>query len=246
EVTNVLVLADADAGVKLPFVSQFLLPDVALLDPRMTLQLPAYLTAATAMDAMTHAVEAFICLSKNPLSDAYATAAIRRIADNLLLVLRAPRDAARRLELSLAATMAGIAFSNSMVGLVHALGHSVGAVARLPHGVCMNVLLPIALDFNLTARREAIGELLLPLGGPDLYARTPAERRAETAIARIRALRDELHALTGLPRTLGETGRVRRDQLPEIARMSLDDGALLMNPVEVDADQALALLERAF
>jgi len=246
EVTNVLVLADADAGVKLPFVSQFLLPDVALLDPRMTLQLPAYLTAATAMDAMTHAVEAFICLSKNPLSDAYATAAIRRIADNLLLVLRAPRDAARRLELSLAATMAGIAFSNSMVGLVHALGHSVGAVARLPHGVCMNVLLPIALDFNLTARREAIGELLLPLGGPDLYARTPAERRAETAIARIRALRDELHALTGLPRTLGETGRVRRDQLPEIARLSLDDGALLMNPVEVDADQALALLERAF
>ena len=246
EVTNVLVLVDADAGVKLPFVSQFLLPDVAILDPRMTLRLPPQLTAATAMDAMTHAIEAFICLSKNPLSDAYATAAIRRIADHLLPVLRTPSDAQGRLELSLAATMAGIAFSNSMVGLVHALGHSVGAVARVPHGVCMNVLLPFALEFNLPARREAIGELLLPLGGPDVYARTPAERRAETTIARLRALRDELHAHTGLPRTLGETRQVRRDQLPEIARLSVDDGALLMNPLDVDVDQALTLLERAF
>ena len=246
EVTNVLVLVDAEAGVKLPFVSQFLLPDVALLDPRMTLQLPPRLTAATAMDAMTHAVEAFICLSKNPLSDAYATAAIRRIADNLLPVLQTPSDAARRLELSVAATMAGIAFSNSMVGLVHALGHSVGAVTRLPHGVCMSVLLPFALEFNLPARRQAIGALLLPLAGDDVYARTPAERRAEATIAHLRALRDELHAHAGLPRTLGETGQVRRDQLPEIARMSLDDGALLMNPIEVDVDQALTILERAF
>lgn len=246
EVTNVSVVKDEATGVKLPFVSQHLLPDVAVLDPRLTLGLPPLLTAATAMDAMTHSVEAFTCLGKNPLSDAYATAAIRRIAASLVPALEAPRDPALRLELALAATMAGIAFSSSMVGLVHALGHSVGAVAHVHHGVCMSVLLPFVLEHNLEARREAIGELLLPLAGADAYASTPAPRRAEAAIARLRALRDELFARAALPRTLSETGKVRREALPAIARMSLDDGALIMNPVEVGYEDALGVLERAF
>jgi alcohol dehydrogenase len=246
EVTNVAVIKDADTGVKLPFVSQYLLPDAAVLDPRMTLGLPPLLTAATAMDAMTHAVESFICLGKNPLSDAYATAAIGRIAANLVPLLETPKDPTRRLELALAATMAGIAFSSSMVGLVHALGHSVGALAHVHHGVCMSVLLPYVLEYNLPARRDTIGELLLPLAGADVYTRTPATARPEAAIGRLRALRDELHTRAKLPRTLSETGKVTREQLPAIARMSLDDGALIMNPAEVTYDDALGVLQRAF
>lgn len=245
EVTAVSVVRDDRTGVKLPFVSQHLYPDVAVLDPRLTMGLPKKLTAATAMDAMTHACEAFTCLAKNPLSDAYATAAIKKIAAHLPRVLR-DNEPAGRLELAVAATMAGIAFSSSMVGLVHSLGHAVGAVCHVHHGVCMSVLLPHVLEYNLDTRRETIGELLLPLAGADAYARTPAAGRGPAAIAALRALAAQLHDVAGLPRTLAETGQVRRDQLPEIARLALDDGSLMTNPKEVRHADALAVLERAF
>jgi alcohol dehydrogenase len=246
EVTSVSVVKDSESGLKLPFISQYLLPDVAVLDPRMTLGLPPFFTAATAMDAMTHAIEAFTCLGKNPLSDAYAISAIQKVATNVVAVLDEPGNKERRLELALAATMAGIAFSNSMVGLVHALGHSVGVVAHVPHGVCMSIFLPHALEFNLDARRKNIGELLIPLAGPEVYARTPEFDRAPAAIALIRKLREALWEKAKLPRSLSETGRVTRDQLPEIARLSLDEGASIMNPVEVTFDGALRVLERAY
>lgn len=246
EVTSVCVIKDSGSGLKLPFISQYLLPDVAVLDPRLTLALPPFFTAATGMDAMTHAVEAFTCIGKNPLSDAYARVAIEKIARNLVPVLEQPNDRERRLDLALAATMAGIAFSNSMVGLVHALGHTVGVVAHVPHGVCMNVFLPYVLEYNLPARAHIIGELLLPLAGEEAFARTDPAARAGAAIARLRSLRDALWERARLPRTLSETGKVQRAQLPEIARLSLDDGALMMNPVEVAYEDALQVLERAF
>jgi alcohol dehydrogenase len=246
EVTTVSVVKDSNSGVKLPFISQYLAPDVAVLDPRMTLGLPPFFTAATAMDAMTHAVEAFTCLGKNPLSDAYASAAIQKVASNVVQVLDNPGDKERRLQLALAASMAGIAFSNSMVGLVHALGHTVGAVAHVPHGVCMSVLLPYVLEYNLEQRGATIGELLLPLAGDEVYARTPVSDRPRAAIARLRGLRDALWEKAKLPRTLAETGRVAKNQLEEIARSSLDDGALLMNPAEVHYEDALKVLTRAY
>ncbi|MGM0435232.1 MAG: iron-containing alcohol dehydrogenase, partial [Pseudomonadota bacterium] len=172
EVTNVAVIADTEKEVKLPFASGFMLPDAAVIDPRMTLTLPPQITAATGMDAMTHSVEAFTCLAKNPLSDAYAAAAIKKISNNLLKVMEKPDDAERRLELAQASTMAGIAFSNSMVGLVHALGHSLGAACHLPHGLCMSLFLPYVLEYNLEEIREPLSELLLHLAGPEIYAMT--------------------------------------------------------------------------
>jgi alcohol dehydrogenase len=196
------------------------------------------------MDAMTHACESYICLAKNPMSDAYATAAVRAVAENLLKVLDHPADEAGRLALAQGAAMAGVAFSNSMVGLVHALGHSVGALCHIHHGTCMSILLPAVLEYNLEARRDAIGELLLPLAGAQVYAETPAEQRADQAIARLRRLKDEIHARCGLPRTLSETGKVERSQLEKIAEMSLDDGSIIFNPVEVSREEALAVLEK--
>ena len=243
EVTYVSIVRDEERGVKVPFASPFLMPHAAVLDPRMTLSLPAQITAATAMDAMTHACESFICLAKNPMSDAYAAAAVRTVADNLLKVLDRPSDQQGRLALAQGASMAGIAFSNSMVGLVHALGHSVGALCHIHHGTCMSILLPAVLEYNLEARREAIGELLLPLAGAEVYADTPAADRAAKTIARLKWLKDEIHARCGLPRTLSETGKVEKSQLPQIAAMSLDDGSIIFNPVEVSREEALAVLE---
>ena len=246
EVTAISVIKDTELGEKTFYYSQFLLPDVAVLDPRTTLKLPGLITAATAMDALTHAVEAYTCLAKNPLSDAYAEAAIRRISRWLVPVLESPEHPEGRLELAQAAAMAGIAFSNSPVGLVHALAHTVGAMFGIHHGAGNSIFLPYVLEFNLAARRAEIGELLLYLAGSDAYATTARERRAEAAIARIVDLKEAAHSLCGMPRTLSETGRLSLEDLPEVARRSLDDGTIVMNPVDVTEADALAVLERAW
>lgn len=246
EVTSVAVIADENRNVKLPFSSAFLLPDAAIIDPRMTLTLPPHITAATAMDALTHATEAYTCMAKNPLSDAYATAAVRKISQSLLQVMDNPSDADGRLELAQASTMAGIAFSNSMVGLVHALGHATGAICHLPHGLCMSLYLPYVLEYNLEHIREPLGELLLYLQGPDIYAATPAPQRAEASVVAIRKLRDQLYERCQLPRTLKETGKVEESQLDQIATQALDDGSILFNPREVSLEEAREILYRAW
>jgi len=246
ETTAIAVISDTEKGVKMPFVSYFLMPNAAVLDSRMTLTLPPHITAMTGMDALTHAVEAFTCLAHNPISDAYATGAIKKITDNLLNVLDNPTDADGRLELAQASTMAGVAFSNAMVGLVHALGHSLGAVCHLPHGLCMNLFLPYALEFNKDKNGDRIAELLLPLAGADVYAATPVADRADRAIAEIRRMRDEIFNRCKLPRTLRETGKVTREQLAQIAELTLDDGAIIINPKEADRAEIMAILEKAW
>lgn len=199
-----------------------------------------------ALDALTHAVEAFTCLAHNPISDAYATGAIRKISENLLKVMDNPTDADGRLELAQASTMGGIAFSNSMVGLVHALGHSAGAVCHLPHGLVMSLFLPYVLEYNRDVNGDRIGELLLPLAGADVYATTPREQRAARAIAHIRWMRDELYNRCKLPRTLQETGKVQESQLEQIAELTINDGSIIFNPKEADREEALAILRRAW
>ncbi len=246
EVTMVAVVSDNQKNVKMPFASNYLMPNAAILDPRMTQTLPPHLTAMTAMDAMTHAVEAYTCMAANPISDAYATAAIKKVSASLFNVLDNPTDADGRLELAQASTMAGIAFSNAMVGLVHSLGHALGAVAHLPHGLCMNLFLPYVLEYNKEVNGHKIAELLLPLAGPDIYAQTPANQRADKAIAYINTMRDRIHALTKLPRTLSETGKVTKEQLDEVADKALNDGSIIYNPKEATFKDLKSILEKAW
>ena len=246
EVTMVAVVSDNQKNVKMPFASYYLMPHAAILDPRMTQTLPPHLTAMTAMDAMTHAVEAYTCLAANPISDAYATAAIKKISASLFNVLDNPNDANGRLELAQASTMAGIAFSNSMVGLVHSLGHSLGAVAHLPHGLCMNLFLPYVLEYNKEVNSDKLADLLLPLAGPDIYSQTPAHARADKAISTILTMRDRIYALTKLPRTLRETGKVSEAQLDEVAEKALNDGSIIYNPKEATLQDLKTILEKAW
>jgi alcohol dehydrogenase len=246
EVTMVAVIADPEKNIKMPFTSYHLMPNAAVLDPRMTQTLPPHITAMTAMDAMTHAVEAYTCLGHNPISDAYATAAIRKISENLIFVLDNPKDANGRLELAQASTMAGIAFSNSMVGLVHSIGHATGAVAHVPHGMAMSLYLPYVLEYNMDTNGERIADLLLYLAGAEVYAATPASKRAQKTIEFIRGMRDTLFERTKLPRTLQETGKVQKSQLNEIAEKALDDGSIIYNPKEASLDDIKAILEKAW
>lgn len=246
EVTLAAVISDNQKGLKIPFASNYLMPNAAILDPRMTQTLPPHLTAMTAMDAMTHAVEAYTCLAANPISDAYATAAIKKISNNLFDVLDNPTDAQGRLELAQASTMAGIAFSNSMVGIVHSLGHALGAVAHLPHGLCMNLFLPYVLEYNKDVNGNKIGELLLPLAGADIYAQTPANKRADKTIEILNTIRDRLYTLTKLPRTLSETGKVSKEQFNDIAEKALNDGSIIFNPKEATFKDLKSILEKAW
>ncbi|AMQ43202.1 alcohol dehydrogenase [Aeromonas veronii] len=246
EVTLVAVIKDETSGRKVPFTSPFLLPQLAVLDPRLTQGLPLNITAATAMDAMTHAIEAFIGTAKNPVSDALALMAVEKIASALPQIIHDPQNKQLRLQLAEGSTLAGMAFSNSMVGLVHALGHSLGARCHLPHGLCMNLFLPTVLDYNRPEVDSELARLLLPLVGAERFAATPAHQRAEATITAISSLRDTLWQAVKLPRTMSEAGVSDRSLLTEIRDLAINDGALLFNRKDADREQLLTLLERAW
>jgi alcohol dehydrogenase len=254
ETTLVAVIKDHERHQKMLFTSYFLLPDAAILDSRMTLTLPPAITAATAMDALTHAMEAYTCLAKNPLSDASAISAIELIARHLMPVMKQPDDRDGRLALALAATLAGMAFSNAMVGMVHTIGHAIGAVCGVPHGTCMAILLPYGLEYNLHRNGHLTSELLLPLEGADVYARTPQEKRALRVIVRVRELNQSLNDITHgrHARFLGEiidrdgNPAVPKDRLPDIVATAKNDGSLLYNPEELDDEDYRMVLEHAW
>ena len=162
EVTLVAVVADTHKHAKLSFTSYKLVPHAAILDPALTSSLPPKLTATTGMDALTHAVEAYTSIQKNPVSDAFAVKAIELIAENLPVACREGANVDARTSLALGSLLAGAAFSNAMVGIVHALGHSLGGLCHIPHGQAMMMLLPHCVRFNLDRGIHAglYGELL--------------------------------------------------------------------------------------
>lgn len=254
EVTLVAVIADHAKQLKMLFTSYFLLPNVAVLDSRMTLTLPPFLTAPTGMDALTHAIEGYTCLAKNPLSDATALAAVELISNNLLNVVKNPSDKDGRLALAIASNLAGMSFSNSMVGMVHTLGHSVGAVCHVPHGVCMAILLPYGLEYNLHKSGKYTAELLLQLAGPEVYAATPVKERAQKSISYIRQMNQDLSAATAGRHAVcfkdvkDRDGNqlVPKEKLAQIAKTALGDGSIFYNPEELFFDDIMMVMEAAW
>ena len=128
----------------------------------MTMTLPSRITASTGMDTLCHAIEAYTCLQKNPVSDAYASAAVHMVGMYLEQAVKNGTDEEARLGMANASTMAGAAFSNSMVGMVHAIGHALGGICHVPHADAMTVLLPYCMEYNMEALGNLYGELPLP------------------------------------------------------------------------------------
>ena len=242
EVTLAAVINNSDAGVKMAFTSPRLIPTAAFLDPRMTLTAPPKITAATGMDALTHAVEAYYGLQKNPVSDAFAVAAIRLIMGNLEKCTKNGSDEKARLDMANGALLAGMSFSNSMCGIVHALSQSVGGVCHVPHGVGNAILLPFGMENNINIRTETMAELAPYLCGKEVKG--SAMERAKAAVQAVRDLTGRLNKLCGLPLTLSDAG-VTEDKLEAIARLTLDDGTMTYNPENVTFEDALAILKRA-
>lgn len=245
EVTVVAVIADKKNNIKMPFTSSLLLPKVAIIDPRMTMSLPAKITATTGMDALTHAIEAYTCLQKNPLSDSYAFTAIKLVIENIEETVKNGKNKDARFAMANASTMAGIAFSNSMVGAVHAIGHACGAVAHVHHGNAMAILLPYVMKYNMDVIENYYSEILLALAGPDIYAETPKEKRARKAIEIILLLNHKLNKLCGMPIKLSDAG-VTEDQINDIAKAALNDGAMLPNPKDLNLEDIKTILKEAF
>jgi len=245
EATLVAVISDPQRDVKMEFISPHLIYDAAVLDPVMTRSLPPKGTAATGMDALTHAVEAFSGRQANPVSRSYAATAIRLVSAHIRRAVADGGDQEARMALADASFLAGAAFSNSMVGAVHALGHSVGALCHVPHGVAMAVLLPHVMRFNLPSVEADYAELLLPLAGPEVYAGTPESDRARAAIASIEALQADLETAAGLPRRLRDCG-IDEPDYGRIASKALNDGAVITNPKPLGLEDARRILKESW
>jgi len=242
EVTAAAVIYDEDTHTKLAFTSNHLFPDVAILDPAMTETMPAKITAATGMDALTHAMEAYYCLAKNPVSDAYAIAAIRLIFKYLLTSVKKGKDLEARLAMLNASMLAGIAFSNSLVGVVHGIAHATGGVARVPHGVANSIYLPFGLENNFNKAGHIIAELA-PFVGEEPTG--DQKKDAELVVAAVRKLGQQLKEASGLPTTLKEAG-VTEDQLEDIAKACINDGSCTINPEDITFEIALDIAKKAF
>jgi len=242
EATSAAVIANVDKGVKMSFSSFKLIPDVAILDPAMLVTMPKKITAATGMDALTHAVEAYYCLQKNPVSDSFALEAIKLIRENLVKSVQNGSDELARLAMANAALLAGISFSNSLVGIVHSIAHALGGVCHIPHGVANAILLPWGMEYNLDKKADIIAELAPVLGAK---ASGSAMDQAKAAIQAVRDLNKQLHELAGLPLTLREAG-VPENKFTAIAKVAVDDGTMNYNPKDATVEEVVQILIRAY
>lgn len=239
EVTYVAVIKDHDAGRKLLFGDYHLIPDVGILDPALTVGLPAHLTAATGMDALSHAIEALHSLQREPIADALAIHAIRLLREAVPLCVREPGNLAARGQQLLAACMAGAAFSNAQVGLVHAMAHTVGARFGIHHGLANSICLPAVIRFNAPMCGEVYRSVAHAFG-----TTLPEDWEALGAVL-AGALRD-FAASVGLETSLRAVG-VPREALPDLAEATLYDGALVYNGRPVgDASEVLPVWEEAW
>jgi alcohol dehydrogenase class IV len=164
EVTKVAVIADPDNDVKLPFAEEQFLPQLAILDPELTASMPGKLTAATGMDALTHAIEAYVDKEWSPASDALALHAIKLITGNILQACAKPADMEARGAMLAGSFLAGVAFSHSMVGMVHAIAHALGGVYHIPHGLANALVLPEVMAYNLDAQVDRYADVALAMG----------------------------------------------------------------------------------
>jgi alcohol dehydrogenase len=241
EVTSWAVIRDERAHLKLHLSSVFLAPNLAVLDPKLTISLPPDLTSATGMDALTHAIEAFVGTNANPVSDSLALQAIDMISNNLRGATYSGGDLEARSQMLIASCIAGIAFSSGggSLGVVHALSHAVGGAFDVHHGTANAILLPHGMRFNSTAMVNRFARIARAMG-------VNAGGRAEedVIVDGIEAVRS-LAADCLLPTRLRDVG-VPEDALPALAEAAIGDAAIFTNPRPASAADALGLLRAAW
>ena len=237
EVTINYVITDEERHVKMIMVDNNTLAAVTVNDPELMVSMPASLTAATGMDALTHAVEAVVAKGANDVTDATALYAIKQIFEFLPRAVKNGQDLEAREQMCYACYLNGIAFSNAGLGNVHAMAHQLGGLYDLPHGVCNAMLLPVVEEENAKhapAKFRAIAATI----GYDCEGKTDAEC-VDHVIGRIKALSEEV----GIPKSLKDVG-VNDPDYDTLAENAMKDACAGANPVFFDKEKLVELFKK--
>lgn len=239
EVTINYVITDEKNEKKMVCVDPNDIPAIAIVDAELMYTLPRGLTAATGMDALTHAIEGLITKGAWEMSDMFEIKAIDMINRYLPTAVNEPSNAEARNGMAVAQYIAGMAFSNVGLGAVHGMAHPLGAIFDIPHGVANALLLPIVMEFNMPAAIEKYGEIAKAMG---VYKQgmTPDEA-AQAAVDAVR----ELAVRVGIPQHLAELG-IKEKDLPRLAEAAMADVCTPGNPRDVTYDDILALYKKAY
>jgi alcohol dehydrogenase class IV len=223
DVSQFAIITDPREKVKIAIVSKAVVPDVALIDPATTVTMDPYLTACTGMDALVHAIEAFVSTANSAMTDLHATEAIRLIHANLLPTLAQPDNVELRSHMMMGSLQAGLAFSNASLGAVHAMAHSLGGLLDLPHGECNSILLEHVISYNFpeaSQRYKRIGALM------GLGLEQMSGREAQQAVL---AEIERLKKAAGIHKTLSACG-VKSTDIPYLSRKAMQDACIVTNP----------------
>jgi len=233
EMTRFCIITDEARHIKMAIVDQHVTPILSVNDPEIMAGMPSHLTAATGMDALTHAVEAYVSTAATPITDACALKAISLIAQYLPTAVEQGQDMQAREQMAYAQFLAGMAFNNASLGYVHAMAHQLGGFYDLPHGVCNAVLLPAVQKFNAQVAGERLADIALALGA--------SEATAEAAIQAIEALKNQVK----IPRGLKELGAQEKD-IPLLAENALKDACGFTNPIQATQEQIEQIFQDAW
>ncbi|EOW2077163.1 L-threonine dehydrogenase [Vibrio mimicus] len=238
EMTRFCIITDEERHIKMAIVDKHTTPLISVNDPELMLAKPASLTAATGMDALTHAVEAYVSIAATPITDAVAIKAIELIQANLRTAVSNGDDIHAREQMAYAQFMAGMAFNNASLGYVHAMAHQLGGFYDLPHGVCNAVLLPHVQRYNAQVCPERLRDVAKAMG-VDVSAMT-AEQGAAAAIEAIQQLSKDV----GIPAGLRELGAQEQD-IPTLADNALKDACGFTNPKQATHAEISAIFAEA-
>jgi alcohol dehydrogenase len=223
DISQFAIINDAARHCKVAIVSKSVVPDIALVDPETTLTMSPYLTACTGLDALTHAIEAFVSTASSPVVDVHALAAIELVRDNIRLAVSEPDNLAARENMMLASLQAGLAFSNASLGAVHAMAHSLGGYLDLAHGESNALLIDHVIRFNYPVAEERFERIARALGVPS--ERAPAAVRLERIVGVIQTLR----SACGISEGLAAHG-VTRGAIADLAPPVIQDACIFTNP----------------
>ena len=240
EVTFTAVFTRRADGFKGGINGRMLYPHTAILDPLLTISCPAYITAITGMDALTHAMEAYTSRAATPISDLNALKAIELIGDNLRQAVAHGENLAAREGMMLGAYLAGLALAQAGVGAVHAMAYPLGAFFDIPHGEANAVLLPYVLEFNLMACPDRFAEMAYALA--ELPDDLSTREAAEACVQEVYGLSDDV----GIPASL-DALEVPRERVPEMAQKAMTVARpIANNPRKVTAADLEMVYQRAF
>lgn len=235
------VITDAERKVKMSIGSPLMSPKLALVDPELTLTLPSHLTAATGMDALTHAIEGYVSLASEPVTDTLALQAIRVIPCNLPKAVANGKNTTARYNMLLGSILAGMAEGNTGDGNAHGIGAVLGGYYNAPHGVLNAVLLPYVMEFNLIALPEKFIEIAKAMG--ENIEGLSLVKAGEKAIKAVKRLSED----TGIPKTLREVVvGMKKEDIPKVAEVALTDMNSQNNPRVNEVEDLIQIMERAW